>query len=362
MREILKLYGRRYRWLIVALFALLAVTAGTMVSNEVESYHEAKANMVSKKTYAKDQAKDLAKNKGKVYKEVSYAQFVQDTLNVYQDELPKGDHTPMMPPSVGNLGVNTLYLLAAFGFGLALAGWDHFGKFDRFVLGTRFDRRKLYWGKVGLGAAAVLGSVIVGQAIMMGSLYANIPAQYINVTGLAIFGLLLYDAVAALMAYVIATVLAMFAGRLWQVGVVSVILLWSQTATFCNLQGLYAQLVDHVNYNSFGGALATPGRLYWPTLIAMALLAVGLALVGAWGFNHLSLEHDAAVLVRPLQVLFSTLAVLYGFGFGISWSRYGYFEFANSLGTPLVVLALCLLWWFWPKLAQWRRARVQKLA
>ncbi|WP_461225583.1 hypothetical protein [Lacticaseibacillus suihuaensis] len=362
MREILRLYGRRYRWLIVALFAVAAITTGTMVSDAVESYHEARTNMVSQKTYNKELAKDLAKNKGKVYKEVSYAQFVQDTLNVYQDELPKGDHTPMLPQSVGNLGVNTLYLFAAFVFGLVLAGWDHFGKFDRFVLGTRFARRKLYWGKVGLGAAAVLGSVIVGQAIMMGGLYANIPVQYINTTGLEIFGLLLYDAVAALATYVVATTLAMFAGRLWQVGAVTVILLWTVTATFCNLQGLYAQLVDHVSYNSFGGALATPGRFYWPTLVAMALLAGGLAWVGAWGFTHLSLEHDAAVLVRPLQVVFSALAVLYGFGFGISWSRYGYFEFANSLGMPLVVLALCLLWWFWPQLSQWRRARAQKLA
>ncbi|WP_225048023.1 hypothetical protein [Lacticaseibacillus kribbianus] len=360
MRDILKLYWRRYRVAILALLAVVALNAGYVATQQVAEFHGAQAGAISRKAYDKEAAK--AKAKAKHDKYVSYDRFMTDTLSVYQDELAPSAHTPMLPSvGDGSLGVNVIYAMTAFVFGLIIAGWDHFGRFDRFVLGTRFARRRVYWTRLGLGGAAVVASILLSQVVLVGGLYLGIPAKYINVSGLQTFGIILYTSALALAAFVIAFTLAMFAGRLWQVGLVSVALLWTFDGVICNYQGLYAQVMHHVSYNSFAGALATPGPTYWPTLVVMLGLAALIACAGAWGFARLSLEYDAAVLVRPLQAVFIALVLLYAFGIDISWSHYGYFEFANSLHLSLITAVLCLLWWFWPRLvAHFRRLRLAR--
>ncbi|WP_125705874.1 hypothetical protein [Lacticaseibacillus daqingensis] len=345
---ILRLIWRRHRWLWLVAALLMVLYGGSVVDQAHKTHTAMQKEMMTPVRFDRE----LKKPKDERSTDArTYTEYRDDTLMLYHEQLNVVDDTAMLPTTYGiqPLRVDFFYLGGIFLLGVVVAAWDHYSRFDRFLMAAGLTRRRTYWTRAGLFfGLVVLGTVLVDTGIV-GGLYALLPAHDVNLSLQQAFGLTLYNTTLAALCFAVGQLYGLLCGRLWLLAALVPLTLASANQTLQNLGVLFGQ--TFVKANVSWPRVDNPLWAYWPFVIGFVLvtgICLGLA---AWGFTHLSLEHDGTALMVPaLRPLVIGIGMVVAFALFMGTDDHGHFVWQSSLFAPLLTLALGVLWAQWSRL------------
>ncbi len=351
-KQVWRLTWQRHKWLVIIAAILMILYAGRAVQRLQTDYHtDVKYTMTPAKFH-----KDLQRPKDKRWTDkTTYTAYLHESLDQFSSATDTDSN--MMANYISNSpqGISYLFMGAIFVLGLLASGWDHYNRFDRFIFASGIKRSRYYWTRTNLYLAlVVVGSTLSFLAIRFASTLI-IPAKYNVMTGQQLFGATLLNVVFATSAFALGYLFALLCGRLWLLPVLSIASFYCMDIMFENVTLMLGKPSTAI----FDPTI--PGKYYWFVLTAFVVAAIFCLLVGAWGYRHVSAETlSLALVVSKLQPLAILIGMVVGFfvlpRYTTSSNRYlSWFQPA-----PLIVLALGLIWHFWPQILRTVRQLVQK--
>ncbi|WP_179394187.1 hypothetical protein [Lacticaseibacillus absianus] len=354
-----RLIWRRHRWLWLVAALLMLLYTGNVVRSGASQYNDLRTSMMTPQAFARDRAKP---DKDRQTGEQTYRAYKDHWLMFYQNYGEEAVDHALLPTGVANgpLTIDLFYLLGLFLLGLVVSAWDHFGRFDRFLMATRFTRRRIFWTRTGGYLGLVIGGTIAVNGLAALGLHLLIPAHYLNLSGSMVLGLTLYNTALAALGFTTGLLFGMLCGRVWLLAALAVATVVVADQTVQGLSTVWGQLTQGTASLSWA-SLAQPLWAYWPLMIGYVIMTIALLILGAWSYTQLSLEQDGQALILPrLRPLVVAIGMVVAFGTFLGTDQHGRFVLGNSIQAPLIVLALGVLWAFWPQLAVRLRAwRVQ---
>lgn len=345
MKQASKLVWLRHKPVVILTVLLAVVFLAFDVKSSYDSYQYTKRDALSAAKFDR-QYKDWG------YKRNQFSKYERDTFTMIQRD---DDTDSPLPELQTGSSVATVTILLLTVLGLFIACWDGQSQFNRYLFGVGMPRKSGYWAKMRLYLPLVAVISLVEALVPILAAKAYIAPRFYDLTlrQTALIGW--YNLLLALTGFLV----AFFVGTVFTRPVVAtlgtVVLIWWTNSAYVNIGYLtHAQDTDAV----WSGGFDQPGGLFWWGVGFAAVVVVVTLALGAWSYNHLSLETEGEQLYLPqLRWLIVGVAAVVAFFTFMSQNGPHTFEWGLSITAAVITLILGGVWQGWPQI----RRRYRKL-
>ena len=242
---------------------------------------------------------------------------------------------------------STFFHFMFLGIGAAFMNQDLKDNFNQFLFSSGFSRKQVYWAKLRIVLAVLVGIVIVVTGLQYLTYWVAAPAGM--GFQLAWPGLLTSWAYGLMMSFGLFSIGWFAALIMGQTGTMILILL-GFTISLAGLDTIYDNMLH-------GGPFHLNGsQRDWTIILTLLVFAIVLVIWGAYLYNRLSLEHNGEYLLFPgLKLPVYIVFVVYVTGL----SLFNQADFNTVLITFVVTVVFGYIWLWRPRIGeawhQWRQ-------